>query len=89
MEHLNKLLLHLRDQQVDILGHLLNRLDVVAIFLIDLRLELFDELHLVGDYLGASRLLRLNVLNHKAATRLDSNSSNTQLVGKGDKKRYD
>ena len=73
LSHLNKLLLHLGDELVDILRHLLNRFDVVAIFLIDLGLKLLDELHLVCDDLSASCLLRLNVLSKGRRAGLDSN----------------
>jgi len=53
----------LLDQQVDILAHLLDRLDVVAVLLIDLPFELLDELHFVCDNLRACCLLRLDVLS--------------------------
>jgi hypothetical protein len=55
----------LLDQQVDILAHLLDRLDVVAVLLIDLPFELLDELHFVCDNLRACCLLRLDVLSNK------------------------
>ena len=62
LPHLVELVLHALYQQIYILRHLLNRLDVVAVLLIDLPFELFDQLLLVGDDLGAGRLLRLYVL---------------------------
>ena len=60
--HLVELVLHPLDQRIDVLRHLLNRLDVVAVLLVDLTFELFDELLLVRDDLGASSLLGLYVL---------------------------
>ena len=60
--HLVELVLHPFDQRIDVLRHLLNRLDVVAVLLVDLTFELFDELLLVRDDLGASSLLGLYVL---------------------------
>ena len=60
--HLVELVLHPFDQRIDILRHLLNRLDVVAVLLVYLTFELFDELLLVGDDLGAGSLLGLYVL---------------------------
>ena len=62
--HLLELRLHTRDKKVDIFGHLLDCLDVVAIFLIDLLLKLFDQLLLVTDNFGASGFLSLNVLHN-------------------------
>ncbi len=60
--HLLKLRLHTGDKSIYIFGHLLNRLDVVAIFLIDLLLELLDQLLFVADDFGAGGFLSLDVL---------------------------
>ena len=60
--HLAELALHAHDELVDVLGHLLDRLDVVTVFLVNLLLELTDQLLLVGDDLGAGRFLRFDVL---------------------------
>ena len=63
LPHLVELVLHPLDQRIDVLGHFLNRLDVVAVLLVDLTFELFDKLLLVGDDLGAGCLLGLYVLS--------------------------
>ena len=60
--HVTELGLHRSNEKVDVNRHLLDGLDVVAILLCDLTIELLDELHLIGDNLGTGGLLRLNVL---------------------------
>ncbi len=62
--HLLELRLHTGNKTIDIFGHLLDCLDVVAIFLINLLLKLFDQLLLVTDNVGASGFLSLNVLQN-------------------------
>ena len=62
LSHLSKLRLHSRDQGVDILAHLLDGLDVVAILLIDLCLKFSDQLSLIRDDLGACSFLSLDIL---------------------------
>ena len=64
LAHRNELVLHLSDQRVDILRHLRDRLDVMAILLVNLGLELLDKVLLIGDNLGAGSFLRLNVLTN-------------------------
>jgi len=49
LAHLSELSFHPRDQQINILRHLLNSLDIVAVLLVDLLFELKDELFFVGD----------------------------------------
>ena len=60
--HLDELVLHAGDECVNVLGHLLDGLDVVAVLSIDLHLELLDQLLLVRDDLSACSLLCLYVL---------------------------
>ena len=62
LAHVGKLVLHRRDQGVDVDRHFLNRLDIVLVFLLDLALELFDELLFILDDLHAESFLRLDVL---------------------------
>ena len=62
LAHVIELALHSLDQRINVLRHLLDSLDVVAVLLVDLRLELFDELLLVGDNFSTGCLLSLNVL---------------------------
>ena len=62
LAHVIELALHSLDQRVNILRHLLDRLDVVTVLLVDLRFELLDELLLVRDDLSTGCLLRFNVL---------------------------
>lgn len=62
ISHLTELTLHSHDQGVNILRHLLDSLDIVAVLLIDLLFELFNELLLVRDDLGAGGFLRFDVL---------------------------
>ena len=61
--HGHELVLHLGDECVDVLGHLRDRLHVVLVFLVYLRLELFDQLSFVGDDLITGSLLRLDVIS--------------------------
>lgn len=49
LAHLAELRLHASDKQVDVLRHLLDGLDVVAVLLVDLLFELEDQLLLVRD----------------------------------------
>ena len=49
---------------VDIIRHLLDSLDIVAIFLIDLVFELLDQLLFVADDLGTGSFLGFNVLKN-------------------------
>ena len=60
--HCNELILHLSDQRVDVLGHLCDSLDIVAIFLVDLGLKLLNQVLLISDDLGAGGFLSFNVL---------------------------
>ena len=62
LAHVIELALHSLDQRINVFRHLLDSLDVVAVLLVDLRLELFDELLLVGDNFSTGCLLSLNVL---------------------------
>ena len=62
LAHVIELALHSLDQRINVLRHLLDSLDVVAVLLVDLRLELFDELLLVGDNFSTGCLLSLDVL---------------------------
>ena len=62
LAHVIELALHSLDQRINVLRHLLDSLDVVAVLLVDLCLELFDELLLVGDNFSTGCLLSLNVL---------------------------
>ena len=62
LAHVIELALHSLDQRVNILRHLLDRLDVVTVLLVDLSFELLDELLLVRDDLSTGCLLRFNVL---------------------------
>ena len=62
LAHVIELSLHSLDQRIDVLRHLLDGLDVVAVLLVDLRLELFDELLLVGDNFSTGCFLSLNIL---------------------------
>ena len=62
ISHLLKLRLHALNQEIDVLRHLLNCLDIVTIFLVDLLLELFDQLLLVADDFKAGSFLGFNVL---------------------------
>jgi len=62
LSHLCELGLHACDECINVLWHLLDRLDVMTVLLVDLLFELFNQLLLVGDDLRAGRLLCLNVL---------------------------
>ena len=62
LAHVIELALHSLDQRIDVLRHLLDGLDVVAVLLVDLRLELFDELLFVGDNFSAGCFLSFDVL---------------------------
>lgn len=71
--HLLKLRLHTGDKTIDIFGHLLDCLDVVAIFLIDLLLKFLDQLLLVTDNFGAGGFLSLNVLRNSNKAVITTN----------------
>ena len=60
--HVTELRLHRSNEKVNVNRHLLDGLDIVAVLLCDLTIELLNELHLIGDNLGTGGLLRLNVL---------------------------
>ena len=62
LTHVIELTLHSLDQRIDVLRHLLDSLDVVAVLLVDLRLELFDELLFVGDNFSTGCLLSFDIL---------------------------
>lgn len=62
LAHGDELVLHLGDECVDVLGHLRDRLDVVAVLLVNLSIELRNQQFFVADDLGTGRFLRLNVL---------------------------
>ena len=73
ISHLAKLPFHSHYQSVNILRHLLDRLDVVAVLLINLLLELPDELLLVGDNFSTSGFLCLDILQQNSKkTTFDS-----------------
>ena len=62
LAHGNELVLHLSDKRVDVLRHLSDCLDVMAVFLVNLRLKLLDKVLFIGNNLSAGGFLRLNVL---------------------------
>jgi len=64
ISHLLELGLHTGDQVIDIIRHLLDSLNVVAIFLIDLVFKLLDQLLFVTDDFGTSSFLGFNVLKN-------------------------
>lgn len=69
--HVLELLHHAIDESLDVKGHLLHCLHVVAIFSIQLFHELIDQGLLVIDDLRACCPLNLNVLyTHKKAVRI-------------------
>jgi hypothetical protein len=64
ISHLLELGLHTGDQVIDIIRHLLDSLNVVAIFLIDLVFKLLDQFLFVTDDFGTSSFLAFNVLKN-------------------------
>jgi len=67
LTHGNELVLHLRDERINVLRHLRNRFDVMAVLLVNLSLEFLDKLLLIGDDLSTGSFLRLNILLNKTA----------------------
>lgn len=61
--HADKLRLRLINDGVDVLRHLRDRLDIVAVLLVNLLLKLLDKLLLISDDLITGSFLRINVLS--------------------------
>ena len=71
LSHFHELSLHVLNETVDVFAHLLDLLDVAAVLLADLLVELFDQLLFVADDLLAGGLLRFDVLSKSKVVRSD------------------
>ena len=65
LAHLTELSFHTLDQQVNVLTHLLDGLDIVTVFVVDLLFELFDELDFIKDDLGTGSFLSFDILYNR------------------------